>query len=250
MVGRNHVRRLPDGAAGQGRRGIDRGVHLLVRRRAVCGHHDHAGRAAGRKLRAAIWSGGEIRGLFSGVLQFRRIEQGATLQDHCGHDDRICARRRRSRFHHRTIAADVRLHRIAERVRLPHRRHRPVRHRRDPADDGGRPRLPRRQRQDQSAGGAADLEGVAGLLGDIAALLRDRLLDGHHAGGCDAGILHELRHRQAGVEERRQFRQGRNRRRGRAGDRGARRRHRGACCRCFRSACPARRRPPCCSAAC
>ncbi len=195
--------------------------------------HDHAGRAAGRKLRAAIRAGGEIRGLFSGVLQFRRIEQGAALQDHCGHDDRICAGRRRPRLHHRTVAADVRLYRIAERVRLPHRRHRPVRHRRDPADDGGRARLPRRQRQDQSAGGAADLEGVAGLLGDVAALLRDRLLDGHHAGRRDAGLLHELRHRQAGVEERQQFRQGRNRRRGRAGDRGARRRHRGVAADAF-----------------
>ena len=33
----------------------------------------------------------------------------------------------------------------------------------------------------QSEGGVADLEGAAALLGDVAALLPDRLLDGHHA---------------------------------------------------------------------
>ena len=53
MVGGDHVRRLSDGAAGQGRRGADRGLHLVVRRRAVRRHHDHAGGAAGRELRAA-----------------------------------------------------------------------------------------------------------------------------------------------------------------------------------------------------
>ena len=53
MVGGDHLRRPSDGAAGQGRRGADRGLHLVVRRRAVRGHHDHAGGAAGRELRAA-----------------------------------------------------------------------------------------------------------------------------------------------------------------------------------------------------
>ena len=52
---------------------------------------------------------------------------------------------------HRPVAADVRLHGIADRFRLPDRGHRPVRHRRNPADHGGRPELPRRQGQDQSA---------------------------------------------------------------------------------------------------
>ena len=46
-------------------------------------------------------------------------------------------------------------------------------------------------------GRAADLEGAAALLDDVAALLPDRLLDGHHAGRRDAGVVHELRHRQA-----------------------------------------------------
>ena len=125
------------------------------------------------------------------------------------------------------------VHRIAQRLRLPDRRHRPVRHRRDPADDGGRTELPRRQRQDQSAGRAADLEGTARLLDDLAALLPDRLLDGHYAGGRHPGFVHELRHRQAGLQERQQFRQGRDRRRDRAGNRGACRRHRGVAADAF-----------------
>ena len=250
MVGGDDVRRLSDGAARQGRRSPDRRLHLLVRRRAVRRHHDHAGRAAGRELRAAIRSRGEIRGVFPGVLQLRRPEQGAALQDDRGDDDRLCACRGRARFHHRTIAADVRLHGTAQRLRFPDRRHRPVRHRRDPADHGGRPELPRRQRQDQFAGRAADLEGAARVLGDVAALLHHRLLDGHHAGRRNAGILHELRHRQAGLQARQQFRQGRNRRRDRAGDRGACRRHRGIAADAFarRARLPdggrAARRPP------
>ena len=109
----------------------------------------------------------------------------------------LCAGRGRTRFHHRTVAPDVRLHRTAQRLRLPDRRDRPVRHRRDPADDGRRPGLPRRQRQDRSARRAADLEGAAALLDDVAALLPHRLLDGHHAGRRHARVVHELRHRQA-----------------------------------------------------
>ena len=69
---------------------------------------------------------------------------------------------------------------------------------------------------------------VAALLDDVAALLRDRLLDGHQSRRRDAGLVHELRHRQARVEERRPVRPRRDRGRGRAGNGGARRRHRGA----------------------
>ena len=38
-----------------------------------------------------------------------------------------------------------------------------------------------KRREHQSEGGVADLERAAALLGDLAALLPDRLLDGHHA---------------------------------------------------------------------
>ena len=53
------------------------------------------------------------------------------------------------------------------------------------------------RRRHQSEGGVADLEGAAALLGDVAALLPDRLLDGHLAGRRHARLVHELRHRQA-----------------------------------------------------
>ena len=68
---------------------------------------------------------------------------------------------------------------LLTRLRFPDRGDRPVRHRRDPADDGGGADLPRQHRAHQSEGGVADLEGTAALLGDLAALLPDRLLDGH-----------------------------------------------------------------------
>ena len=69
-------------------------------------------------------------------------------------------------------------------------------------------------------------------------------------GRRDAGLVHELRHRQARVEARRQFRQAARskawwRRRPRRTPPAPRR-----CCRCCRSACPARRPRRCCSAAC
>ena len=85
---------------------------------------------------------------------------------------------------------------------------------------------------------------------DLAALLPDRLLDGHQPGRRDAGLVHELRHRQARVQA--------------AATSSARARSKAwwrrrpprtppaprRCCRCSRSACPARRPPRCCSAAC
>ena len=250
MVGGDHVRRLSDGAAGQGRRGADRRVHLVLRRRAVRRHHDHAARAAGGELRAGVRTAGNLLGLFPRLLQLRRPEQGAAVQDRRRDDDRLCARRRRPRSDDRAIAADVRLLRTAQRLRFPDRGDRPVRHRRDPADDGRGPELPRQHREDQSEGGVADLERAAALLGDLAALLPDRLLDGHQPGGRDAGIVHELRHRQARLQARHNSSA---RARSKAWWRRRPRRMPPAprrCCRCSRSACRARPPPPCCSAAC
>jgi putative tricarboxylic transport membrane protein len=54
----------------------------------------------------------------------------------------------------------------------------------------------------------ADLEGAAALLGDVAALVLDRLLDGHFARRRNACVVHELRHCQAHRQARRQLRQG------------------------------------------
>ena len=53
MVGRDDLRRLSDGAAGPRRRGADRRVHVVVRRRAVRDPADHVPGAAGRQVRAA-----------------------------------------------------------------------------------------------------------------------------------------------------------------------------------------------------
>ena len=106
------------------------------------------------------------------------------------------------------------------------------------------------KRQDQPEGRAADLEGIAALLDDVAALLHHRLLDGHHAGRRDAGLVHELRHRQARLQERHTISA---RARSKAWSRRKPRRMPPAprrCCRCCRSACPARRPRRCCSAAC
>ena len=44
--------------------------------------HDHAGRAAGREIRAAVRPGGKVRRVFPRLLQLRRHEQGAAVQDH------------------------------------------------------------------------------------------------------------------------------------------------------------------------
>ena len=120
-------------------------------------------------------------GLLPRLLQLHRHEQGAAVQDRRLDDDRLRARRRRPRQHDRPAPPDLRLHRTAERLRLPDRGDRPVRHRRDPAHDGGGPDLQGRRRRHQSEGRVADLDGTAALLDDVAALLRHRLLDGHHA---------------------------------------------------------------------
>ena len=88
------------------------------------------------------------------------------------------------------------------------------------------------------------------LLADVAAQLPHRLLDGDHARRRDAGVVHELRHRQADVEGRRQVRQGPDRRRDRARKPRRTPPAPARCCRCWRSAFRARRPPRCCSAAC
>ena len=88
------------------------------------------------------------------------------------------------------------------------------------------------------------------VLGDLAAQLADRHLDGHHAGRRDAGLVHELRPGQEDVEERLEVR---HRRDGRRRSRPRPRRTPPAparCCRCWRSASRARRPRRCCWAAC
>ena len=100
---------------------------------------------------------------FLTFCSFVGIEQGAAVQDHGGHDDRICARRRRPRLHDRQLRltfgftellrfdfliAVIGLFGIGEILLTMEE---------GLAFRGGT--------QDQSAGGAADLEGVAGATG-------------------------------------------------------------------------------------
>ena len=66
---------------------------------------------------------------------------------------------------------------------------------------------------------------TAEILAHGAARHADRMLDGDHAGRRDTGIVHELRYRQAFLQNRRKIRHRRDRGRDRAGNRRARRRH-------------------------
>ena len=98
--------------------------------------------------------------------------------------------------------------------------------------DGGRLAFQGGSAKLEPEGRAADLEEAAALLGDAVRSARDRLLDGHDAGRRHAGLVHELRPRQALLPQRRQVRHRRARRRDGAGDRRPCRRHQRHCCRC------------------
>ena len=143
---------------------------------------------------------------------------------------------------------DVRLRPAAARRQLSRRRHRPFRHQRDPADDGGAAGTSRPRGGDQPARRAEGVARVAALLGDAGAVVGDRVLARHHAGRRDCGIVHGLQPRQAILEESRDVRsmaasKACSRRRPPRMHRG--RRH---CCRCWRSEYPARERRRSCSA--
>ena len=102
----------------------------------------------------------------------------------------------------------------------------------------------------QRQGRLGNLEAAAALLGHVAAQLAGRHLDGHHPRRRDAGLVHELR---PGEEDVAATAPSSAAARSRAWSRRRRRPMPPApapCCRCWRSASPARRRPRCCSAAC
>ena len=91
VVGGHDLRRLPAGAAGPRRRSADRGIHLVVRRRAGRGDHDHLPVAARRELRAGVRPAGVLRRLPAHLLRLHRHEQGAAVQDAGGDDARFRA---------------------------------------------------------------------------------------------------------------------------------------------------------------
>ena len=95
VVGRHHLRRLSDGAAGPRRRGADGGVHLVVHRLAGRGAADHVPRARHRLVRAAVRAAGVLRGLSADVLLVRRPRPRGQAQDHHLDGARPAAGRRR-----------------------------------------------------------------------------------------------------------------------------------------------------------
>ncbi len=165
MVRRDDVRRLPHGAAGSCRRGPDRRVHLVVRRRVLRGADDHVPRADGREVRAAIRAAGILRGLPAHVLQLHRDGQGLAVQDAGVDDARLRTGGRRHGHGHGAAAAHLRLHRLDARFRFPDRGDRPVRDRRDPAVDGRGALVQRQVREDRPQGRSVDVEEAAGATG-------------------------------------------------------------------------------------
>ena len=86
-------------------------------------------------------------------------------------------------YRHRPVAHDLRRARTAEGLRLPYRRDRPVRHRRDPADDGGGPR-PSGQERAHQPGRWCGTWARSRSTGRSSCAHRDRLLDGITPGGA------------------------------------------------------------------
>ena len=72
LVGGDDLRRLSDGAAGQGRGGADRGVHVVVHRFAGRGAADHVSRAPHRVVRVALRAAGILCRLPADLLLVRR----------------------------------------------------------------------------------------------------------------------------------------------------------------------------------
>ena len=147
LVGGDHLRRLSDGAAGQGGRSADRRLHLVVHRLAGRGAADHLPRAGHRLVRAALRAAGILRGLSPHLLLLRRPRARGKAQDPHLDVARPAARRRRHGHRVGAVAHDLRLGRAPARHQLPGRGHRPVRHQRDPADHGGAPRAARPRRR-------------------------------------------------------------------------------------------------------
>ncbi len=137
VVGGDHLRRLSDGAAGQGGGSADRGVHLVLHRLAGRGAADHLPGADDLVLRAEIRAAGIFRGLSADLLLVRRARPRGQAQDRHLDVARPAAGRHRHGYGVRPAAHDLRLQRSAARRQFPGRGDRPVRHQRNPADHGG-----------------------------------------------------------------------------------------------------------------
>ena len=200
MVGGDDVRRLSDGAAGQGGGSAHRGVHVVVHRLAGRGAADHFPGTRNRELRAAVRAAGVLRRVPADFLFVRGAGTRGEAQDDHFYDARPPAGRNRHGHRLGPVAHDVRLGPPASRRQFPGCRHRALRDQRDPADDGGAARAARAFGEDQPARGAESVEGNAALLGDAVAFVRDWLLARHYAGRCDRRVVHGLQPGQAFLE--------------------------------------------------
>ena len=96
---------------------------------------------------------------------FVGMGKGIALQDPGGDGAGLRAGGRRHGHGDRPVAPDLRPDRADARLRLPDRGDRPVRHRRDPAVDGGGAEVLRQVGAHQPEGGVGDLEGTAASTG-------------------------------------------------------------------------------------
>ena len=104
-----------------------------------------------RVVRPALRTAGILRRLPAHVLLVRRPRPRGEAQDHHLDGARAPARRRRHGHRLGPAAHDLRLRSADARRQLPGRRHRPLRHQRDPAHDGGAARAARPRGEDQPA---------------------------------------------------------------------------------------------------
>ena len=137
FLGRDHLRRLSDGARRQADHGAGDGLRLGRLWRARRRRSHYALGVMGRASGAGLWAARIFRGLFSRVCELRRHGRLAADQDAGVARDRLCARRRRDRHGLRQRAAHHGHRRAGEGRQLRGRRHGPVRHRRI-ADRRGR----------------------------------------------------------------------------------------------------------------
>ena len=228
----DRARRQQDGQGRPRRAGAGDLGDRLVRRR----HHRHhrprlSGAVAGRcrgALRAGRLFRADVRGLRHRVGDLRRFADPRTDQPVHRADARAC----RHRQAHRPGAACVRHPRTARRRRSDDAGGRPVRRRRSalrrlaPPSHRGEDRAGARLAVDDEGGLEAIVEAVAARH-DVR--LSDRRAAGRRRGDSDLPVL---LHREAADEISRGIRQGRDRRRRRAGSRQQRlrRRHAGAAC--------------------
>ncbi len=138
LIRRDDLRRLSDGKAGTGRRGTDARVPLGRFRCAGGRDPDHGSVGMGCEFRASLQLSGIFRRLFPGLRELRRAWRGISVQDRRFNGPRLCLRGRRHGYDFGRPAPDLWLQRTSLRHQLSHRGDRPVRHRRTPADHGGR----------------------------------------------------------------------------------------------------------------